>query len=533
MYTQMSRILRAVIPALLLSAAVALGASTDFVDVTVQGRLTDAAGNSLPDGTYDIGVDRIRQDGAVFSSGVFPVQVTGGLFNLTVEDIPAAFFDCPNPNLPCEQKLQLALVDLGILLPLIKIGGVGRAALASGLDGHVKTSPRQLEILAADPLTNAGKAVFTDVSITLVDAAGNPIFEVNTETYTLNVGAGMYTSLLGDVQMGPPGAYQGGWVYYPVVKEFHGEGTGFSINNTGNILNDFEIGLDGSLRISFDGISGIDASLTATGIDFAKETRFTGNVLCNPGGIGGNNFEVLANAVNSNVPINVDLVPGGAKNLEVTDGLVTIDVDGDGVNEVRVLGDGVTLRNNTSFDPAGNGSPTITFVSGLVSIYEPLHIDANNDGTPELTITGGLTPSITFAGNVHVTGNLSAGGNKPFVQQHPNDPTKEIVYVSLEGGETGTYTRGSSKLENGVVTVELPEHFALVTNAESLTAQITPRGPVQSMLYVESVTPSQLVVKASNPADADVPFDFMINGVRTGFEDHQVFRDKQVLAATR
>jgi hypothetical protein len=50
------------------------------------------------------------------------------------------------------------------------------------------------------------------------------------------------------------------------------------------------------------------------------------------------------------------------------------------------------------------------------------------------------------------------------------------------------------------------------------------------MLYVQSVTPTQLVVKASNPADAEVPFDYMVNGVRAGFEDHEVIRDRRLLS---
>jgi hypothetical protein len=129
-----------------------------------------------------------------------------------------------------------------------------------------------------------------------------------------------------------------------------------------------------------------------------------------------------------------------------------------------------------------------------------------------------------------VTGSLTVFGPKAFAQEHPEDPTKEVIYVALEGNEAGTYTRGSAQLKDGISKIELPEDFHLVTNEIGLTAQITPRGPVISMLYVEAITPTELVVKSSNKKDDNVKFDFMVNGVRKGFENHQVIRDKKNLA---
>ena len=72
-----------------------------------------------------------------------------------------------------------------------------------------------------------------------------------------------------------------------------------------------------------------------------------------------------------------------------------------------------------------------------------------------------------------------------FVQDHPNDPTKEIQYIALESGEAGTYTRGSGLLNNGQTTVFLPEHFSLVTSEEGITAQVTLTGDANN-LYVVS-----------------------------------------------
>ncbi|MEW5795287.1 MAG: hypothetical protein AB1772_02900 [Candidatus Zixiibacteriota bacterium] len=178
--------------------------------------------------------------------------------------------------------------------------------------------------------------------------------------------------------------------------------------------------------------------------------------------------------------------------------------------------------------------------------------DINDDATTDLSLTMAPSPELlvatgtrlacdglsTFAQPVQVnsdltvTGALTVLGPKAFVQAHPGDDSKEIIYVALEGNEAGTYTRGSAVLRDGVAEIDLPEDFALVTNGDGLTAQVTPRGPVRAMLYVDKLTASKLVVKASDPRDKDVKFDFMVNGVRRGYENHQAIRERTTLAAT-
>src|SRR5262249_18849741 len=113
--------------------------------------------------------------------------------------------------------------------------------------------------------------------------------------------------------------------------------------------------------------------------------------------------------------------------------------------------------------------------------------------------TGILSQSNTglaglFDGNVQVNGNFSASGTKAFVQAHPTDPSREIVYVALEGGEAGTYVRGSGQLRSGKAVVALPEHFGLVTAVEGLTIQLTPRGE-WLQLYVVKLDTAQCVVR--------------------------------------
>jgi hypothetical protein len=113
---------------------------------------------------------------------------------------------------------------------------------------------------------------------------------------------------------------------------------------------------------------------------------------------------------------------------------------------------------------------------------------------------------------------------KNFVQEHPTDPSKVIVYASLEGGEAGTYYRGSAHLVRGTAVIELPEHFSLVTEEEGLTVQVTPREDCNG-LYVAEATTTQIVVRELRGGTSNARFDFLINGIRAGYADYEVVRD--------
>jgi hypothetical protein len=119
------------------------------------------------------------------------------------------------------------------------------------------------------------------------------------------------------------------------------------------------------------------------------------------------------------------------------------------------------------------------------------------------------------------TNGIVSNGTKSFVQEHPTDPNQAIVYASLEGGEAGTYYRGSAQLEKGTAVIELPEHFSLVTEEEGLTVQVTPRQDCNG-LYVAEVTTRRIVVKELQGGTSNARFDFFINGIRAGYKDFKV-----------
>jgi hypothetical protein len=107
---------------------------------------------------------------------------------------------------------------------------------------------------------------------------------------------------------------------------------------------------------------------------------------------------------------------------------------------------------------------------------------------------------------------------------HPTDSEKAIVYAALEGGEAGTYYRGTAQLNGGTTRVELPEHFSLVTEEEGLTVQITPRADCKG-LYVAEVSTKYIVVKELQGGTSNARFDFLINGVRAGQASFHAVRD--------
>jgi hypothetical protein len=123
-------------------------------------------------------------------------------------------------------------------------------------------------------------------------------------------------------------------------------------------------------------------------------------------------------------------------------------------------------------------------------------------------------------------GNLWAAGTKNFVMPVPGDSTKEIVYVSLEGPEAGTYIRGTARLTNGEAVIELPEHFSMVTAEEGLTVQVTPWEDCNG-LYVAERSTSRIVVRELRGGRSNIKFDYLVQGVRKGYENYQVVQEKR------
>jgi hypothetical protein len=117
-------------------------------------------------------------------------------------------------------------------------------------------------------------------------------------------------------------------------------------------------------------------------------------------------------------------------------------------------------------------------------------------------------------------------GTPSSVQNHPYSKDQVIVYSAPEGDEAATYTRGTANLINGEARVPLGETFKWVTNPDiGLTAYVTPQEDCLG-LYVESVSTTELVVRELNGGASNVPFDFVVFGLRIGFEETSIVQNK-------
>jgi len=84
--------------------------------------------------------------------------------------------------------------------------------------------------------------------------------------------------------------------------------------------------------------------------------------------------------------------------------------------------------------------------------------------------------------------------------------------------------RGSGQLQSGKAVLALPEHFGLVTETSGLTVQLTPRGEWLQLYVVELDTVQLIVREAQGKSGA---FDYLIQGVRRGSEQHKVIRTRR------
>ena len=122
---------------------------------------------------------------------------------------------------------------------------------------------------------------------------------------------------------------------------------------------------------------------------------------------------------------------------------------------------------------------------------------------------------------------IQGTGAVSFVQNHPEDPQRVIVYHAPEASEVAVYTRGRGRLVAGEARIPLDPTFAWVANPDiGLTAQLTPRG-ISCVLHIAALTTAELLAGSGDPACGDAEFDYMVWGLRIGFEELPPVQPKQ------
>lgn len=202
--------------------------------------------------------------------------------------------------------------------------------------------------------------------------------------------------------------------------------------------------------------------------------------------------------------------------------------------------------NSNGAGKAIRGEMTGTGLAALFKINNPnnslpaLVVQTNGTGsagdfTGDVWIHSGPSPSFStlsisndngstyagyFGGDVYITGNVSKHGGF-FVQPHPTDPKKELVYAFFEGPEHAVFLRGTMKLIDGKATIETPEYFRVVAGDEEITVQFTPRSSKSRGLAAVEVTKETIVVEELMDGKGSYDFDYFITAKRAGFERHE------------
>jgi hypothetical protein len=140
--------------------------------------------------------------------------------------------------------------------------------------------------------------------------------------------------------------------------------------------------------------------------------------------------------------------------------------------------------------------------------------------------------NLTFWADVSTSTHKIVGtGAVSFVQNHPVETDKVIIYAAPEGDEVATYTRGTARLLNGEARVPLGDTFRWVTNPDiGLTAHVTPREDCPG-LYVASLGVEEMLVRELGGGSGDTVFDYIVYGLRIGFEEVGVLaiKDREAL----
>jgi hypothetical protein len=116
---------------------------------------------------------------------------------------------------------------------------------------------------------------------------------------------------------------------------------------------------------------------------------------------------------------------------------------------------------------------------------------------------------------------------KNFRMDHPENEEEEIWYASLEGPEAGAYERGTAQLVNGEALVPFSDHYTLVISEDGMTVMLSPLSAESLGLAVIEKTTEGFKVKELYGGTGNYSFDWEVKGVRKGFEDYKVIREKK------
>ena len=143
------------------------------------------------------------------------------------------------------------------------------------------------------------------------------------------------------------------------------------------------------------------------------------------------------------------------------------------------------------------------------------------DSTPtekvRITNNGDVGIGTTNPGYKLEVNGAFAATTKSFVIPHPTKEGMKLRYGSLEGPENGIYIRGRCKES----IIELPEYWAKLVDAESISVNLTPVGSHQN-LFVEKIEDNKIYIKNSNVLNRTIDCFFVVYAERSDVEKLKV-----------
>jgi hypothetical protein len=177
---------------------------------------------------------------------------------------------------------------------------------------------------------------------------------------------------------------------------------------------------------------------------------------------------------------------------------------------------------------SGNGN-VITY---NLSNQKIASMEGQGDGTGTIMIwnstgTAKAGMNLTSNGQGYIFADAVSAQIKNFKVPHPTKKDKDIWYASLEGPEAAMYERGTATLKNGEAFIPYSETFQLMLSPNTATMNLTPQYWDTFGLAVIEKNDKGFRVKELKGGTGNFKFDWEVKGVRKGYENYQVVRDKE------
>lgn len=138
-------------------------------------------------------------------------------------------------------------------------------------------------------------------------------------------------------------------------------------------------------------------------------------------------------------------------------------------------------------------------------------------------------------GDCRVNGDLEVTGSKNFVQRvdTPAGET-EVVYTAIEAGTPTTEVSGVAELTDGSVELDLPDHFAWVTDDDKpLVVQVTAHAGEKVHPQVTERSTRRIVIRDFEDRTANYEVSYTVKGTRDDGEARDVVRESSTERSRR